>query len=554
MAVNNIVYAPVLAASLPACTRYGLTIPFTHNPAVAKSEVKKFHIIFKDINTSAIKQEFDAGAANGKAEQFIDAGKITYTDNSVLNKLAINTSYKVQIAYVGEGQTKETLRYSTAGIIRMVAYPKYFLISENKQTTFGGASNNANKLTGKTSARTFTGLYDTNTTSEVVYEYRFVLKSGATALEDTGWQLHDSSADKLRTTSDDGSYRKSCFDYFSPQTDLSSTETSYNLIYYVRTVNGLEISTNASFSMQGFSMVEPYQIAIGQTPRGRENGYVDIQLKYYNGDNQITTDKTFYQQPAEKRTGTFVLRRTDSISNFSKWDNMIRFTLTTNTGLDNLHWVDGTIESGVTYKYALSRLETVNGVTAVKSWQESDKFTPYFEHLFLADENCQLCMRFNPQVSSVKYVVQETKQDTIGGKYPIFFKNGDLNYMEIPISGLVSYLMDEDNLFCSKSSIGINDDNPATINLTEYNVAAERNFKLKVLNWLNNGKPKYLRSATEGNYIVRTLNNSMSPNTQVGRMLHTVTSTGDEVAENTVSNLIKHKVLYVKKVVGRVSV
>ena len=47
--------------------------------------------------------------------------------------------------------------------------------------------------------------------------------------------------------------------------------------------------------------------------------------------------------------------------------------------------------------------------------------------------------------------------------------------------------------------------------LTTENIMGERYFKLKVLDWLNDGKIKLFRSPTEGNYLVRLLNVSMSP-------------------------------------------
>jgi hypothetical protein len=65
--------------------------------------------------------------------------------------------------------------------------------------------------------------------------------------------------------------------------------------------------------------------------------------------------------------------------------------------------------------------------------------------------------------------------------------------------------------------------------LTYDNITAERVFKLKVLDWLNNGEIKLFKSPTEGNYIVRLLNVSLSPTDTVGRMLHTFTATGYEV-------------------------
>ena len=71
-------------------------------------------------------------------------------------------------------------------------------------------------------------------------------------------------------------------------------------------------------------------------------------------------------------------------------------------------------------------------------------------------------------------------------------------------------------------------------------VQSERDFKLEVLDWLNNGKSKLFRSPTEGNYIVRLMNSSLAPNDQLGRVLHTFTSTAYEVEECTFDNLIKN--------------
>jgi hypothetical protein len=57
--------------------------------------------------------------------------------------------------------------------------------------------------------------------------------------------------------------------------------------------------------------------------------------------------------------------------------------------------------------------------------------------------------------------------------------------------------------------------------LDNNNIFSERKFKLEVLDWLNNGKPKLFRSPQEGNYIVRLMNISLSPQDTIGRMLHT---------------------------------
>ena len=147
-----------------------------------------------------------------------------------------------------------------------------------------------------------------------------------------------------------------------------------------------------------------------------------------------------------------------------------------------------------------------------------------------------LNIQYNSKISSFKVNLEEQKTNTIGGQYPIFYKNGNLKYKEIPISGLISYHMDDEG-FVSETELGIN--TPST-DLTVQNIAAERKFRLKVLEWLTNGEVKLFRSPTEGMYLVRLMNVSLSPETKLGRMLYTFSCTAYEVAEISYDNLIKY--------------
>jgi hypothetical protein len=76
-----------------------------------------------------------------------------------------------------------------------------------------------------------------------------------------------------------------------------------------------------------------------------------------------------------------------------------------------------------------------------------------------------------------------------------------------------------------------------TTDLVSDNVRAERMFKLEVMDWLNDGNPKLFRSPTEGNYVVRLLNVSLSPNTTVGRMLHQFSSMAYEISDTSFTSL-----------------
>ena len=120
------------------------------------------------------------------------------------------------------------------------------------------------------------------------------------------------------------------------------------------------------------------------------------------------------------------------------------------------------------------------------------------------------------------------------------------------IGGLISYQADfngfflkQENVKQCRTSTPRKETKNTNFNtdLTSDNFYKERTFKLAVLDWLNNGKPKLFRSPSEGNYIVRIMNSSLSPNTTVGRMLHTFSATAYEVADNTYQNLIQYNII-----------
>jgi hypothetical protein len=166
----------------------------------------------------------------------------------------------------------------------------------------------------------------------------------------------------------------------------------------------------------------------------------------------------------------------------------------------------------------------------------------------------------------------ESKLDTLGSKYPFIFRNGNVNYKEFAISGMLSHLGDEKELFMSglknaydnadrsrTAAIGqaptyLRENNSihTTTALTSDNFYRERQFKLEALDWLTNGKPKLFRSPGEGSYIVRLMNISLTPNDTLGRMLHTFSATAYEIAEYNFDNLEAYNLLHIPEVENRV--
>ena len=85
--------------------------------------------------------------------------------------------------------------------------------------------------------------------------------------------------------------------------------------------------------------------------------------------------------------------------------------------------------------------------------------------------------------------------------------------------------MDEEQLFMENESV--------STNLTDSNIYQEKEFKLKVLEWLSNGQSKLFKSPVEGNYIIYLMNINLTPIDTLGRMLHSFSCNAYEIADYT---------------------
>ena len=144
-------------------------------------------------------------------------------------------------------------------------------------------------------------------------------------------------------------------------------------------------------------------------------------------------------------------------------------------------------------------------------------------------------------------VIQETFD-----VFPNISRLGSMRYKSFPVTGLISFNMDENYLFATKEEIYGTTDS-ATIQAYEsrettrsnqpYNYYYERGFRNKVMEFLYSDEPKLFKSPTEGNVLIRLTNISLSPNESLGRLIYSFNSTATEIADNTVDKLKKYKII-----------
>lgn len=528
-----IIYPPFIADTIPAFTTNKIIIPFQQNPAVHPNEVVTFKLIIKDYINSNIIAFSPAAAAFD-----IKTGIAEFTEFFKNDKPAehwspeIKKYYKFQICYVDDSDYEA---FSVASIGRCIGnsdstFNISILAYERQILSIESLNENVN---------TYTGRYITSILSEPIHSYRFTFKNKVTneIIQDTGEVLHNVDNDVI-----DGNELTSLHN-FKLRYELNYNEY-YELTYYITTINGYKDSISYIIIKAGqLPAIFPGEICVEQDKMAKENGYIKISIK----------NNTPYR-------GDFVLERT---SDNREWNEITKFSLTNISDLSQFVWYDCSIEQGIEYTYAIRQY-------AYFCYSErilSKPIVAEFEHMFLTDGNRQLKIAYNPKVSSFKDTILEQKIDTIGNKYPFFFRNNQVKYKEIPISGLISYLMDENNLFLNSEELGLleltsdrvltpagiastfDELKTKTTQLFDYNYTAERKFKLSVLDWLTNGEDKLFRSPAEGNYVIRLTNTSLSPNDTLGRLLHTFTSTGYEVAEHDTETLLKKGLLNLPEII-----
>lgn len=522
-------YPPIIEGSIPAFYGTKLLVPFSMNTSVGQSQVKAIALKVKTVQSNTFLFETISNNIAWEAS----SPYASFDLSKYIEKLNAGQFYKIQIAYIDDDNNYGY--FSTVGIIKYTQMPNVIIdnLDKNRINNFG---------------HTYIGLYTPgpNDPTEREYSFRFIFTDeNNNIISDSGVLLHNSDIDVSNKQSSDR------WEYL---TDLADTDGLYYIQYIVNTINGLTVAS-PKYKILPSSAVQPDVNISLHADLNFDNGYIQVHVK--DESNGIV------EQPL---TGGFVLMRAESDAT-SDWVEIQRQTLQSVLP-SALVFKDFSIEQGKTYIYSVQQYndEGLHSQRILSNYVYAD-----FEHAFLFDGSRQLKIEYNPKVSSFKTTLLETKIDTIGSKYPFIFRNGVIEYKEFPISGLISYWSDDEELFMLKSEMGLNlgmshrqsteaDKNSIintiyshnakdawgakeivshtpTKNLINYNIMAERVFKLEVLDWLNNGQPKLFKSPGEGNYIVRLMNSSLTPNDVVGRMLHTFQSQAYEVDTYNYSKL-----------------
>lgn len=528
-------YPPYIEGTLPAfwVDNKGngeMVIPFALNRAVSKEEIKSLSIKIKSVQndvllgSTTLDENGGSWSLNDREVRFKVEKFYLKNKASLGISIRLGMYYKVQLAFIDKNDIIGY--YSTVGVIKCTSKPTVSIIGFDKNKV----NNNSTEFVGSFIQS------EGGDVTEKVYSSNFkIVDLQGNEIFDTDEILHNIENNPNSYSSEDRVL-------FNRDLEFGKI---YKIQYNVTTTNGLKISSPKYLLTQQKSLTMEFKGAL-KAVLDHDDGFIDIR----------TIGATDSEGNEEIIDGTFVLAREDSLKP-GVWEELTRLAFNHEFPTKNI-FRDFTIEQGKTYTYSLQQY---NPYGVYSDRKKSNQIYADFDDMFLYDGERQLKLRFNPQVSSFKTQLAETRSETIGSKYPFFFRNARIGYKTFPISGLVSMRTDDNQFFINYENIIREDfiyDRDATstvktrktwptvynhTNLLPENFASERLFKLEVLDWLNNGKVKLFRSPGEGNYLVRVMDTSLAPNTQVGRMLHTVSTTAYECAECVYGKMVEYGII-----------
>lgn len=269
------------------------------------------------------------------------------------------------------------------------------------------------------------------------------------------------------------------------------------------------------------------------------------------------------------KTATDFIERASEEYEYKVWKKI--GDIGANSRNDTNPWRDTTVQSEVKYKYRIARIsgtsKKVRALTTKEkiwklkdgSWQwvkeNSETVSVPFEHIVISDKDFLLNLKYNANISGFKYVNQESITNTLGGKYPLVRRNGDTNYIQFNLSGLLH--IDCTNVGGTNSDSRGNgtanffDDERAILYLNDANSQIaftqstnqkliERRAREVITRLLTNGRPKLFRSFEEGNLIVYLSGISFTPNKQLDRHIYDFSATVTQLCDYTFENLNKY--------------
>lgn len=533
--ITNNLYPPIIQTWMPAFVRTSpCRVYFSLSDYNSIEDIRNAQVIvnYQNNNLSALKtSQYPAGIkiTNIDIDNNIEGNNkyyITILPEDLDGGFELNQFYKIQIRFTSkdaeilsdQSQIAPWLvnnqqyfsEWSTVCIIKGIEQPLIYI---------KGFDNQDEQITFNTDTIHFVGKMYYKDNSELEKEY----------LKSYQIDVYNNSSNELVHSSGiiyTELYNPNEINYIFPY--LFEDGVIYKVVITYTTNNEYQNSVSYTFNIIIVS-IDPFD-AIIEAIAEEEYGRIKV--------NIFSDSESYF--------GNLAIRRTSNKSDFKIWEDVQILHILDNEKL-NVSWYDYTVESGTLYKYCTQKINSnqMRGTTV----QTPKPIMIVLDDIFLTQSDFQLRVRYNPSISSFKHTLSESITETIGSKYPFFKRNGQVNYRQFPISGLITHFCDDQGIFLNKDNIYLEsksyyDDFNKENNIDEYqDYIYERKFREKIIDFLYQDNVKLFRSTTEGNILVKLMDVSFTPNEVLGRMIYSFSANAYEVDECSVNNYIKYNIL-----------
>ena len=554
-------FPPIVASSMPAFNvndgKVRIYFTLSNYNTIKIDEIKAVHITVRNqssnvnvVNnvTEIIDKPFSS-IDRTELDKSLNRYFVDINNSQINDGFKVDTLYKVQLRFSSvlnsganfyTNNTDKFSEWSTVCIIKPITAPEFYI-----QDFYNNGERPKETDTNYFfyTLADFVGVYKQKESSEKLKYWRLrLLKADYTSLNENDidqYTLSDSGiilAEAENYNIEDDSIVLSC----SLPYQLKD-KTNYKLLFEIQTKNGYQDSL-----LYPFTCNQQYVNTLTgslTTYINEEEGYIKLNFK-----------------SSEIEKMNLLIRRTDSKSNFLKWEDLKYIEVYDDA---NFTYYDFTAQSGLFYRYLVQRVDARgrrgtpvydqthgNGSGTMAEW----------EHAFLLQDTGngdvtkvkQLKLKYDFQISSYKTNVSESKTDTLGSQYPFIRRNGSMYYRSFPISGTITQFMDEahlltnsDTLFDGKFTKYQEFKGQIGNYTTQYDYTYERKFREKVEQFLYNAKPKLYKSMQQGNIFIKLMQVSLTPKNELGRLVYSFSATAYEIDEACIKTYNSYNLLNV---------
>lgn len=535
-------FAPIVRAVQPAFIYPGeVKIYFSLSAFNTDTEVRsiRYTVIDPNIvssygNNSVINGAEYEDAIFNASQKDENTGEFYFTINtSILKTLKYNQYYQVQVYLLDAAGVYSAP--SQVSLIRPIGQPTLSIdgIESEKEVTFEQMKNISGHISYENDI--------TGSEKEYLAQYKIEIYGGLKKF-DSGWIQNING-----------------LDFFTKLNYNFAEGKTYNLKFYGKTINDYFIEQEFNnLSIQGYLDLNPWE----------DWNSINQKLKITNDLNHGAIKIEAYF-PSSFIAGTLLLQRADETNDFSCWRDILKLQVDSNTATTlsgsgkPVVYYDYLVPGDHTfYQYRFIQLDSDgNGVAKSNNYL----LECVFEDIFLYDLSRQFAVRYNPNITGFKWVVQESITNTLGGAYPLIRRNGEIKYRQFNLSGTIYFdplilssvgecscdNIDMSEFFPDESSslfININEALGEAWQYAKWNERDdksklsiyEKHFKDVVMDFLTDGKPKIFKSPTEGLMIVKLTNISFTPNKTLGRRVVDFSATVNEFADVNEENLERY--------------